>query len=179
MKPRALNPPKTGPRQRQPWRPPLPRGLLLPAVVWVIVALGGVLATLATLSERASANLGQEVLGARALAAARAGTEWGAWQVRDPQATLAPGAAVLPNCFATPSSLALPTPLDAFTVQVSCTRYPGTGTIDEGGLLLAVYEIVATASSGAVGSAQRVERRVQLRVESCKNPAADAPAYSC
>lgn len=155
------------------------RGLLLPAVVWTIVVLGGVIATLATLTGRNSAALAQEVMGARALAAARAGTEWGAWLVRDPQGTLAPGTSTLPSCFASPASVALPAPLDALTVQVSCTRHPGTGTLDEGGLLLAVYQIVATAGAGASTDPGRVERRVQLRIETCKNPAGVAPTYNC
>jgi MSHA biogenesis protein MshP len=157
----------------------LARGLLLPAVVWAIVVLGGVIATLASLMVRNNAALAQEVMGARALAAARAGTDWGAWLVRDPQGTLAPGAAVLPDCFAPQTALGLPTPLDGFNVQVTCTRYPATGTLDEGGLLLAVYQVVATASQGAANDAARVERRVQLRIETCKNPAGEAPTYSC
>ena len=169
--------PRPGPRTRP--RARLPQGLLLPAVVWVIVALGGIVATLATLSVRAGAGVAQEVLGARALAAARAGTEWGAWLTRDPQGTIAPGPGILPDCFATATALALPAPLDAFTVQVSCTRYPTSGTLDEGGLKLAVYQIVATASNGATNDAGRVERRVQLRIETCKNPGGVAPTYSC
>ena len=155
------------------------RGLLLPAVVWVIVILGGIIATLVSLMGRNSLALAQEVTGARALSAARAATDWGAWMVRDPQATRAPGPSVLPDCFTSPASLALPTPLDGLTVQVTCTRSPATGTLDEGGLLVAVYQIVATASSGAAANAGRVERRVQLRIETCKNPAGLAPLYNC
>jgi len=155
------------------------RGLLLPAVIWVIVILGGIIATMVTLMGRNSLAMSQEVTGARALSAARAATEWGAWMVRDPQATRAPGPSVLPDCFTSPASLAFPTPMDGLAVQVTCTRSPSTGTLDEGGLLVAVYQIVATASSGAAADAGRVERRVQLRIETCKNPAGTAPLFSC
>ena len=174
----------TTPRRLAPRRMPgtsgaITRGLLLPAVVWVIVALGGIVATMALLMSRQSLGISQEVLGARALAAARAGTDWGAWLMRDPQGSASPGNSTLPDCFASPTTLALPAPLDAFDVQVQCTRYPATGTLNEGGLLLAIYQVTATASTGAVNDPGRVERRMQLRIETCKNPAGTAPAYSC
>lgn len=154
------------------------RGFLLPALVWVLVILAGIVAGLAQWLVQGSAAIGQEVRSARALAAARAGTEWAAWQVRDPNGTLAPGASALPACPASPATLALPAPLDAFNVQVVCTRTPATGAIDEGGLQLAFYDIVATAGDGPVDSAERVERRVQVRIETCKNPTGSAP-YRC
>jgi hypothetical protein len=64
-------------------------------------------------------------------------------------------------------------------VQVTCTRTPATGAIDEGGLQLAFYQITATASAGPAGSTDRVERQMQLRIETCKNPTGVAPLYGC
>jgi hypothetical protein len=115
------------------------------------------------------------VAGARALAAAQAGAEWAAWQVRDPAGTRAPLPTALPDCPASPTALALPSPLEAFDVQVSCRRLPASGAFDEGGLRSVVYEITAVASAGDAAAADRVERRVQLRVETCRNPGASVP----
>ncbi len=51
--------------------------------------------------------------------------------------------------------------------------------LDEGGLLIAAYQVVATDSSGAANDADRVERRVQQPIETCWNPAGVSPSYSC
>lgn len=115
---------------------------------------------------------------ARALAAAKAATEWGLWQVSDRDGSQALGPTTLPACFAT-RSLTLPAPLADVQVQVSCTRTPGSGTLDEGGLKLASYRVLASASIGAAGSAERVSRQFEARHTVCRNPGGLAPAYSC
>jgi MSHA biogenesis protein MshP len=153
-------------------------GLALPVVVFALVILSTLLAAGIALSQQASAATTLEIQGVRALAAARAGSEWGAWMVSDPLATQAPGAAELPACMAS-TALTLPAPLDGFAVTVDCTRTPATGEIDEGGLKLASYQITATASTGAEGSAERVERRVETRLTICKNPGGLAPRFEC
>lgn len=153
-------------------------GLALPVMVFALVVLSTLLAAGTALALQGSAGTTLEVQGARALAAARAGTEWGAWMVSDPEASRAPGPAVLPDCVPT-TSLSLPAPLDAFTVAVDCTRTPATGEIDEGGLKLATYQITATASAGDLGSAERVERRVETRLTVCKNPGGLGPRFEC
>jgi MSHA biogenesis protein MshP len=154
------------------------RGLALPMAVFALVVLSSLLAAGVTLATQAGAATALETQGARALAAARAGSEWGAWQVADPQASRAPGPAELPSCI-TATTLALPAPLDAFTVAVECARVPASGEIDEGGLKLASYQITATASLGTVGSAERVERRVETRLTVCKNPGGLGPRFEC
>lgn len=155
------------------------RGMVLPAVIFVIVIVGGLIAALALMVGRGASGAGLEIRASRALAAARAGTEWAAWQVRDPAGTLAPGAGTLPACPAASTTLTLPTPLDEFTVTVTCVRTPTGTPADEGGLLTAFYEIEATAASGSLTSADRVERKLQARIETCKNPAGLAPTYAC
>jgi hypothetical protein len=114
----------------------------------------------------------------RAYAAARAATEWAAWVVSDPLGTSNPNAFTLPDCMAT-TTVALPSPLDEFTVQVQCQRYPTVGETDEGGLKLAAYQLTATASVGDAASAERVERQLEVRVTACKNPGATAAPYAC
>jgi len=152
--------------------------MALPVVIFLLVILSMLLAAATTLALQGSAASSLELRGARALAAARAGTEWAAWMVSDPQASIAPGAAVLPPCVAT-TTVALPSPLDEFNVVVQCTRTPSSGEIDEGGLKLASYQLTATASGGDVASAERVERRVETRLTVCKNPGGLGPRYPC
>ena len=64
-------------------------------------------------------------------------------------------------------------------MQVSCTREPGAGTLDEGGLRLASYRLVAVASSGSAGAPEHVKRQVEARHTVCKNPGANGPLYAC
>jgi MSHA biogenesis protein MshP len=153
-------------------------GIALPVVVFLLVILSMLLAAATVLAMQGSAAGALETRGARALAAARAGAEWGAWMVSDPQATLAPGPAVLPDCIAT-TTVTLPTPLDEFGVVVQCTRHPASGEIDEGGLKVVSYQLTATASAGDAAGAERVERRVETRLTVCKNPGGLGPRYLC
>ena len=64
-------------------------------------------------------------------------------------------------------------------VQMSCTREPTSGTVDEGGLRLASYHIVATAAVGNVGANDYVARRFEAKHTVCKNPGGTAPLYAC
>ena len=76
-------------------------------------------------------------------------------------------------------TLALPAPMGDTPVQVSCTREPATGTVDEGGLRLASYRVVAQVTSGASDSNTFVQRQVEARHTVCKNPGAQAPRFAC
>jgi Tfp pilus assembly protein PilX len=163
--PRSLNP-----RVRQ--------GIALPAVLFLIVIVGLMLsAGMAMLSQSQNA-FALQVQSARALAAASSATEWGAWQVLDPTASQGLDASTLPPCFAD-ATLALPDPLAGLNVQISCQRQPATGSIDEGGLKLVFYRLVATVDNGQAGTADAVKRTLEVRVGACKNPGSTAPLYSC
>lgn len=157
---------------------PAQRGIALPVVIFLLVITSLLLAAAMRLSTQASQAGVLELRGVRALAAARTGTEWASWVVNDPPGTGTPGPTDLPACMAD-TTLALPAPLEEFIVQVQCTRHPATGEIDEGGLKLASYQLTATASVGEVDSAERVERRLEVRVTTCKNPGGNAPRYAC
>ena len=84
----------------------------------------------------------------------------------------------MPPCFAA-QTLTLPTPLADLPVQVSCTREPSTGSVDEGGLKLASYRVLAVVSDGAIGSNSRVHRQLEARHTVCKNPGGTAPTFAC
>ena len=155
------------------------RGSMLLAVVFFMVVAGFLAATMLSTLRNRSASTALDVQGTRAYWAARSALEWGAYHVIDPLNAQALGASVLPACFASPKSLALPGDLAGFAVSITCQRHPATGSHEEGTNRVAGYLLVATASWGATGSAERVERRIEARVTKCKNPNASGPDHAC
>jgi MSHA biogenesis protein MshP len=107
---------------------------LLALVVLAALLLLG--AAMTSLTQRHQLGAAAELQAAQALQAARAGLEWGAFQVlRLP----APPAAA-PACFA-PADISLP----PFTVSVRCSRSPANGTLTDGPDELVFYALEATA----------------------------------
>jgi MSHA biogenesis protein MshP len=159
------------------------RGFAFVTAIFLLVVLGMLGAFVVNLSANAAASGAAAVQGVRALEAARAGIEWSAYQLRDPNGTLASGATNLPACFASPTTLALPGDLAPFTVQLTCTRYPDLAATpnfhEEGDKRVALYVVVATASQGTPGSVDYVERRLEARIEKCKDPSAAGPLHAC
>lgn len=128
-------------------------GFVLPGAIFLLVvlaALGGYMVALSRTSQLSSAL---DIQGVRAYQAARAGIEWAAWQVIDPQ-TLPP---VTTACPASPATLTLAGTLAGFTVTVDCTRTLATDGADT----VAVYQITSTATSGVAGEVDYVERQIQ------------------
>lgn len=129
------------------------RGFALPTAIFLLVvlaALGGYMVSLSRSSQISSAL---DIQGARASQAARAGIEWAAWQVVDPQ-NLQPAPT---PCPASPTNLVLDATLAGFELRVECAR----SLEADGAATVAVYEITATASTGAVGALDRVERQIR------------------
>ncbi len=129
------------------------RGFALPTAIFLLVvlaALGGYMVSLSRSSQISSAL---DIQGARASQAARAGIEWAAWQVIDPQ-TLQPAPT---PCPASPTNLVLDATLAGFRVTVECAR---TLEVD-GADPVAIYQITSTASTGVPGELDYVERRIQ------------------
>lgn len=159
-------------------RLPLQRGIALPAMVFLLVMVGLMLSAGLLLLTQSQHGQVLQLQSSRALAAARSGVEWGLWQVSDPDAALGLDGQTLPPCFAT-RSLTLPAPLDDLPVQVSCTREPAAGSVDEGGLRLASYRVLAVVGAGATATVHAVQRQVEARHTVCKNPGGTAPRYAC
>ncbi len=158
------------------------RGFALATVVFLLVILASVVAAVGSMRERGSFANVLEVRQARAVQAARAGLEWGAWKVRDPAGSVA-GVDNLPGCFASPSTLTLPGGLAEFDVRVSCTRSPSLSDSPpyylEDVRRVVVYTLTAIATVGAADTPDRVERRMQMRIEHCKDPASTAANQAC
>ncbi len=117
----------------------------------VIAALGVFAVTISTTQQQDST---MDVLGSRAYQAAKAGIEWGSYQITKNAATCA-----------TLTSPTLPagTQLSQFTVTLSCS--PTTHT--EGLNTFSVYQLISKATTGVVGTSSYFERQLQVTI---KNP---------
>ncbi len=143
------------------------KGFLLPAAIFILVILAALGAYALNITSIQQATSTQDVQGSRAYQAARAGAEWGTYQV------LSPGSTALANCPASPSTISI----DNFSVTVTCTRYPDyfeQGTDHN----IAMYDIIATASIGTAGALNYIERQVQLTLSKCLGTDA-VPNYQC
>jgi MSHA biogenesis protein MshP len=112
----------------------------------VIAALGAFAVTVSTTQQQSAA---MDVQGARAYQAARAGIEWGAYQVL--QNTSCPA----PTTLAT-----LPNTLSGFSVLVTCTPTATT----EGGAPVMIYQLISTATKGTSPSPDYVERQMSVTI---------------
>jgi MSHA biogenesis protein MshP len=145
----------------------------------VVLAMLGAFMVSVTGMQQSSSVL--DVQGVRAYEAARAGVEWGAWQVLDPNDAI--GTSALPTCPASPTHLTLTGSLSPFTVTVTCNATSST----EGNRNVGVYLIVATAcnqpSAGScpnsTPSSGYLERQVQATLSKCKDPTASGPKFEC
>jgi MSHA biogenesis protein MshP len=129
----------------------------------------------------------RDVQGVCAYQAARAGIEWGAFQVLDPNNTLNPATCsplIWPGtCVASTNIASLAGSLSPFTVTVTCAVTSAT----EGNREVRVYQLVATGcnqpSAGACPNATPtsgyVERQLQATLSKCKDPTATAPRCAC
>ena len=123
-------------------------GFTTVALLFILVVLAVLGTAIANLSSRSQMGSAMDLENARAYQAARAGLEWGAWQVlRNP----APPSAA-PACFAT-TSFSPGGTLSGFSVTVTCSRTPSSGTVSDGSTTLAFFQITANACNvGSGGS---------------------------
>lgn len=124
------------------------RGFTMVTALFIIVVMAALGAALGNISLRQHLGSASELDAARAVLAARAGLEWGAYQVlRNP----APPAAA-PACFGN-TNLTLAGTLAGMTITVSCTRTPGAGTVSDGGTALVFFKLVANACNAPTSGA--------------------------
>lgn len=160
-------------------------GFTMMSAIFIVVVLAVLGAFIAGISSTQQVGSAQDVQGSRAYQAARAGIEWGIYQVLDPvNATVVAmvppygtGAQPWPNmpaCPASPTSLTI----EGFNVSVTCVS---SATYNENGNVrsIMVYSLAATASLGTVGSPGRVERQLQATVSKCRTTDGFAPGYGC
>jgi MSHA biogenesis protein MshP len=128
-------------------------GFVLPTAIFLMVILAALATYMVSLSRTSHISGALDIQGSRAYQAARAGIEWAAWQVVDPQ-NLQPTPT---PCPASPSTVVLTGSLASFTVTVTCTR---TLAVD-GASTVAIYQVTSTATSGAAGEVDYVDRQIQ------------------
>ena len=122
-------------------------GFVLPTAIFLLVVLAALATYMVSLSRTSHISSALDIQGTRAYLAARAGIEWGAWQLLQNN-----------SCQPAPPPLGLAGTLSTFSVSVSCSP-PITYT--DGADTVTVYRITSTATSGAPGEVDYVERRIQ------------------
>lgn len=130
------------------------RGFALVSAIFLLVVLAALGAFMVTFSTAQHTTSAQDVLGARAVQAARAGIEWGTYQVLTPVAAPAVAACTI-------NPLPLAGNLAGFTVTVACNAI---GPLNENGVAVTTYNITSTANTGTAGTSMFVERQFQATV---------------
>ena len=133
------------------------RGFTMMSMLFILVALAALGAALASLSQRQQMGSAGELAAAKAYQAAFAGLELGSQQILRTSGQ--------PACPFTTRSFTLPDQLADFTVTISCTRTPTSGTVSDDGQPMAFYTLVSTACNITAGG-------------SCPNTATTEPTYA-
>lgn len=144
------------PRSRQ-------RGVSIITGVFLLLLMSVLAAVIANVVSTAHVNQAADIGGARAYQAARAGAEWGMFQL-DPNAQ----SAGLPDCVnGTPA-------IPGHAVTVTCQSWDMT----EGTRQLRIYRIVSQAIAAGV-KAPGIERQVEVTVERCRDTAITVAPFDC
>ena len=166
-------------------------GFSVVAAIFLLVVLAILAVIIASVTGLQQASSQLDILGARAYQAARAGMEWGAYQVLDPNNNLNAlncdgGVGAPPNmsaCPVSPTNLTgLSGSLAPFTVTVTCAM---TADTTEGNRNVRTFTITATACNqagpcpAAPASAEYVERQIQATLSKCWDRTAAAPRCGC
>lgn len=144
-------------------------GFSLVTAIFLLVVLAALGAYMLSIYSSQQNNSSQDVHGALAYQAAKAGIEWGTYQVLNPENGVA---VVAPNaCPALMGTPAFAGALVGFTVTVNCSLTSTT----EGSNTIRVYQITSTASKGVAPSADYIERQMMARISTCRiGPGTDA-----
>lgn len=135
-------------------------GASIITAIFMLLLFAGLAAFMASMVTSANIASAQDVQGVRAYQAARAGVEWGLYQVLDPLNTTAHPA--MPACPA-----GTPPVIDGFVVTLECDRKVYT----EADQSIAIYALLATASTGgSPGPSSFIERQIAVTVSKCRSP---------
>ena len=124
-------------------------GFTLIAEVFLLVVVAALVVYVSNIRSVQQTTLVYGVQGARAMQAARSGIQWG---IRE----------AIVDGFCTPTTtFTLPgIELDDFSIEVQCAAT----NHNEGGTLVTTYMLTSIASSGAFGSLDYIQRRIQASV---------------
>lgn len=152
-------------------------GFSIVAAIFILVALAILGTFIVSVSSNRSVALALDLLGSRAYQAARAGVEWNAFQIVNPETTntvVAPFTTAY-TCPATTNISGMSGVLAGFTASVSCTMNAYT----EAGNSVRVFQVVSTACNDPTGGAcpnnasgniAYVERQITTVFATCRLP---------
>lgn len=148
------------------------RGVSIIAAIFFMLLFSAIAAAMVTLTTTSNATSSQDIQGARAVQAARAGIEWGLWQVLNNPANGPPitAAAALPGCFASPANIGA---IPGFAVSVTCVMF----ATEEETRNVRIFNIVSTATGAAPGAG--VERQLVVRAEVCRDTLSTTAPFEC
>ena len=133
----------------------LQQGFSIVSAIFLLVVLAFLGAAMVTFSTSQQESSAMDVMGARPYQAARAGIEWGAYQV------LQNGGACAANQNLPAGTLA--GTLSGFDVNVTCTAIAASEVSAATGTVT-VYSISSVANAGTLGLPGYVERQIQVTI---------------
>lgn len=139
------------------------RGVSVLMAVFLLLLMATLAAGMVTIVSTSNVNMAADIGGARAYQAARAGAEWGMFQL-DPNAQ----ASALPDCVNGAP------PIPGHAVNVTCQSWDTT----EGGRQIRIYRISSRATANGV-KAPGIERLVEVTVEKCRDATITVAPYDC
>lgn len=134
------------------------RGFSVISAIFLLVVLSFLGVAMLTFSSSQHQSSAMDVMGSRAYQAARAGIEWGAYQVLQNPAGISCSIGGASNPVAMPVS---PSTLSGFTVDVSCWSY---APISEAVSTVTMNRLVSTATQGTVSTTGYVERQITVTI---------------
>ena len=156
----------------------LQRGFNIVTAIFLIVVLALLGVFIVSVSGLQQTGARLDLQGVRGYQAARAGIEWAAFMVLDPNNALNPvtcGTAFVACPAASTTLPALAGSLSPYSVTVTC----GATATTEGTREIRVFDIKSTATTGTPGTAGYIERQLQATFSKCHDPTAAAPRCSC
>jgi MSHA biogenesis protein MshP len=143
----------------------LQQGFSIVSAIFLLVVLAFLGAAMVTFSTSQQQSSALDVMGVRAYQASRAGIEWGAFQIL--QSGVA-GGAFATACQPGPTTSALVAgtlagTLSGYAVAVNCTSVAVADANAAGGTAT-VYQLTSTATRGAAGTADYVERQIAVSI---------------
>jgi MSHA biogenesis protein MshP len=139
------------------------RGVSIITGIFLLLLMATLAAAMVSMTSTSHVNIAADIGGARAYQAARAGAEWGMFQL-DPNAQ----AAALPPCVnGSP-------PIPGHAVNVACQSWDTT----EGGRQIRIYRISSRATANGA-KAPGIERLVEVTVEKCRDATIVAAPFDC
>jgi len=156
----------------------LQRGFNIVTAIFLIVVLALLGVYIVSVSGLQQTGVRLDLQGVRGYQAARAGIEWAAFQVLDPNNALNPvtcGTAFVACPAASTTLPALAGSLSPFTVTVTCAATAAM----EGTREIRVFAIISTATTGTAGTTGYINRELQATLSKCHDPTAAAPRCAC